>query len=95
MKRVISLTLVVLLIAAMFVGCGGSSSPAGSYAIKTIDGKSLKDYFAAAAEDYGIDVTALLTMVGIDLDHPEDLMSIVLKEMKSHSDLSLLSLSRI
>ena len=53
MKRVISLTLAVLLIAALFVGC--SSSPAG-------------------------DVDTLLEYLGVDLDHPENLMQFVLKE---------------
>ena len=78
MKRVISLTLAVLLIAALFVGC--SSSPAGTYTLKTINGKSAKEYYTAAASEAGIDVDTLLEYLGIDLDHPENLMQFVLKE---------------
>lgn len=91
MKRIISLTLAVLLIAALFVGCSGTGgtggkadSPVGVYTIKTINDKSVKDYFteafAAASEEYGIDMSALLGLMGIDLDHPEDLMQFNLKE---------------
>ena len=80
MKRIVSILLVVLLVASLFVACGGSDSPAGTYSIKSIDGKTLKEYFGAAAEEYGFDVDALLSMMGIDLDHPEDLMSIIVKD---------------
>ena len=86
MKRIISLTLAVLLIAALFAGCAGSKadSPVGTYVIKTINDKSVKDYFTeafgAASEESGFDMSALLTLMGIDLDHPEDLMQITLKE---------------
>ena len=81
MKRIFSLVLAVLLVAALFAGCELLSSPAGTYVVQTINGKSVKDYYTTAAkEEYGIDVTGLLTLLGIDLDHPEELMSIVLKE---------------
>ena len=84
MKRIISLALAVLLIAALFVGCSGSSNPAGTYVIKTINDKSLKDYFteafAAEAGDSDLDMTALLGLLGIDLDHPEEFMKIALNE---------------
>ena len=85
MKRIISLTLAVLLIAALFAGCAGSKadSPVGTYVIKTINDKSLKDYFTeafGAAAEEGFDMSALLAMMGIDLEHPEDLMRITLKE---------------
>ena len=85
MKRIISLTLAVLLIAAHFAGCAGSKadSPVGTYVIKTINDKSVKDYFTeafGAASEQGFDMSALLAMMGIDLEHPEDLMQITLKE---------------
>ena len=85
MKRIISLTLAVLLIAALFAGCAGSKadSPVGTYVIKTINDKSVKDYFTeafGAASEEGFDMSALLAMMGIDLEHPEDLMQITLKE---------------
>lgn len=42
MKRVISLALAVLMIAALFVGC--SSGPEGTYKIKTVDGQEYSAY---------------------------------------------------
>ena len=44
MKRIVSIVLVVLMIAALFAGCS-SSSPEGTYKIKSINGKDLKTYF--------------------------------------------------
>lgn len=42
MKRIVSLTVAVLLIAALFVGC--SSGPEGTYKVKTIDGEEYSTY---------------------------------------------------
>lgn len=42
MKRVISLALAVLMIAALFVGC--SNGPEGTYKVKTIDGQDYSTY---------------------------------------------------
>lgn len=78
MKRIISLTLAVLLIAALFVGCG--STPAGVYTLKTINGSSVKEYYTAAAEAEGIDIDKLLELIDIDLEHPENMMQIELKD---------------
>ena len=81
MKRILSLVLAVLLVAALFAGCELLGSPAGTYTVKTINGKSVKDYYTTTAkEEYGVDLTGLLSLLGIDLDHPEELMSIDLKE---------------
>ena len=80
MKRTISLILAVLLVAALFAGCELFGSPAGTYTLKTINGKTLREYYTESAKDYGIDVEKLLKLLGIDLDHPEELMSIVLNE---------------
>ena len=81
MKRILSLVLATLLLAALFAGCELLGSPAGTYTVQTINGQSVKDYYTTAAkEEYGVDLTGLLSLLGIDLDHPEELMSIVLKE---------------
>ena len=81
MKRMISLVLAALLVAALFAGCELLGSPAGTYTVQTINGQSVKDYYTTTAkEEYGVDLTGLLSLLGIDLDHPEELMSIVLKE---------------
>ena len=79
MKRTLSLILAVLLVAALFAGC--DFSPVGTYTVKTINGQSVKDYYTATAkEQYGVDLSGLLSLLGIDLDHPEELMRIELKE---------------
>ncbi len=44
MKRIVSLTLVVLMVAALFVGCG-SSKPEGTYKVKTMNGKEPEAYY--------------------------------------------------
>ena len=81
MKRILSLVLATLLLAGLFVGCELLGSPAGTYTVQTINGQSVKDYYTTAAkEEYGVDLSGLLSLLGIDLDHPETLMSIVLKE---------------
>ena len=46
MKRIVSLTLVVLMIAALFVGCG-SNGPEGTWKVKTIDGEKYSEYVDA------------------------------------------------
>ena len=67
MKRIVSITLVVLMIAAMFVGCG-SSSPEGLYKIKTVNGKSMMDSLKEEAGDEMTEeqIKALLSFLGID-----------------------------
>ena len=42
MKRIVSLTVAVLLIAALFAGC--SSGPEGTYKVKTINGEEYSQY---------------------------------------------------
>ena len=73
MKRVVSLMLVVLMIAAIFVGCGSSGSsgdvgnPEGLYKIKSVNGKSVKEYFKSetgVTNDSDIDLA--LAYLGID-----------------------------
>ena len=82
MKRILSLVLAILLAAALFAGCelADTGSPEGTYSIQTINGKSLREYYAKNAEAKGIDVDTLLANMGIDLNHPEDLFSITLRE---------------
>lgn len=60
MKRIVSLALVVLLIAALFVGCGNSSVE-GTYLIKSMGGVAVEDMFKEeAGEDFDLD--AILSM---------------------------------
>ena len=67
MKRIVAITLVVIMVAALFVGCG-SSSPEGLYRVKTMNGQSLKDAMMAemgsgATEDQ---LNAFLQLMGIE-----------------------------
>lgn len=81
MKRIISLALVVLMAAALFVGCSGDSA-AGTYKLKSIDGKDPKTYFSASLPDGATDedINALLAMSGLNLDTIADIISITLKD---------------
>ena len=68
MKRILSLVLATLLLAGLFVGCELLGSPAGTYTVQTINGQSVKDYYTTAAkEEYGVDLSGLLSLLGIDL----------------------------
>ena len=48
MKRVIALTMAVLMIAALLVACGG---PEGKYVVKSIDGKAVDEAIKESAEE--------------------------------------------
>ena len=74
MKRTFALLLALLMVAILFVGC----SPAGTYHLKTIDGKDPYDYYMDefkkqfdADED---DINELLEYLGIDEDDLKDPM---------------------
>lgn len=77
MKRVISIALVVLFVAALLVGCGGSSDPVGSYKIKSVGGKAIKDMINDELEGSGMSVDDYLKMVNID--SLEDMITLELK----------------
>ncbi len=76
MKRIISMTLVVLMIAALFAACG-SSSPAGKYVVKSINGQTVEEAMKDQAEQSGINVDDMLKMLNID--NIEELITIELK----------------
>ena len=75
MKRIVSLTLVVLMIAALFVGCGSDSVP-GTYKLKKINDKSIKEFYEEIAKAAGVD----LSTMGIDVNKMEDMITITLKD---------------
>ena len=77
MKRIVALTLAVLLVAALFAGCSGSSSsPAGSYVLTGMNGKTVEE---ALQEEMGdlMSIEDLLGMLGIE--SMEELMTLELK----------------
>lgn len=99
MKRIVSITLVVIMVAALFVGC--STSVEGKYKLKTINDKEPKAFFTEM-------MTQMMTAFGMEgeeldkavkemndsLDKLGDLLTIELKadgvmEMKSEMDAAM------
>lgn len=62
MKRIIALTMAVLMIAALLVACGG---PEGKYVVKSIDGKTVDEAIKESAEAAGMSVDDMLKQMGI------------------------------
>ena len=99
MKRIVSITLVVIMVAALFVGC--SSSVEGKYKLKTINDKEPKAFFtdlmtqvykALGADEEQLD--AAMKELNEGLDKLGDLLTIELKadgtmEMKSDMDAAM------
>ena len=77
MKRVIALTMAVLMIAALLVACGG---PEGKYVVKSIDGKAVDEAIKESAEAAGMSVDDMLKQMGIN-----SVEEIVTLELKSDS----------
>lgn len=79
MKRIISISLVVLMLAALLVGCGSSDSadPTGNYVVKSIDGKTIDEAFEEAAKAAGSINEAYLEL--LQIDKPEEIMTIAIK----------------
>lgn len=82
MKRFISILMVALFAATVFVGCG-KSTPEGKYVLKSIGGKSVEDKIKEEAGGAGAEVTeeqikAFLTLMGIGA--PEELITLELKK---------------
>lgn len=81
MKRVISIALVILLVASLFVGCSGNGVT-GTYRLKTINGMDVGEFFNTFIAAFG----------GENVDFKaEDLMVMTLKddgkvEVSSHLD---------
>lgn len=74
MKRVISIVLAVLMVAALLVACGG---PEGKYVVKSIGGKDVEEQLKAQAEASGVSYDELLKQMGVD--KPEEIMTLELK----------------
>ena len=74
MKRVIALTMAVLMIAALLVACGG---PEGKYVVKSIDGKTVDEAIKESAEAAGMSVDDMLKQMGIN--SVEEIVTLELK----------------
>ena len=62
MKRTFSLILALLLVTLFAVSCGGGSSPVGEYVLKTVNGKTVEDYFK---EQLGDEAAQYLSMLNL------------------------------
>ena len=79
MKRIVAIALVAIMVLALLASCGGSSDAAGVYTVKSVGGMSVEEALKASLGEYGegMDIDALLQMVGID--SLEDYMTMELK----------------
>jgi len=82
MKRIIALALAVLMAAAMFAACGGSSGPEGKYVVKSINGETPQDQLQKMVDEKTVEsassVEDLLKVFGVD-----SVEEIVTMELKS------------
>lgn len=80
MKRTFALLLVLVMVAALFVGC----SPAGTYHVETIDGKKPHDYYIEELKSSfhvgDDDVKELLERLKVDEDDLKDPIKLELKK---------------
>lgn len=75
MKRVISVILVSLMVAALFTGCGKSADIAGKYIVKTVNGETLEESFKKSLEEFGeYTLDDYLELIG--LESLDDFMTI-------------------
>ena len=77
MKRVISIAMAVLMIAALFVGCAGSG-PAGKYVVKSIDGKTVDEMLDETAQSAGMSKEDLMKQMNIT--SAEEIITMELKD---------------
>lgn len=74
MKRIISIALIALMVAALLTACGG---PDGKYVVKSIGGKAVDEVVKEQAEALGESADELLKQMNID--KAEELMVLELK----------------
>lgn len=83
MKRIVSLVLVVMLVAALFVGCSKSGSPEGTYYIKSMGGVSMEDMLKKeAGEEFDLD--SILSMFKVS-----SLGELITMELKADGTVSM------
>lgn len=76
MKRIGSILLAIFLLAALFAGC--SYTVEGSYQLKSINGKNVKEYFSELATREGIDFDTLMDSMNANTDTLGDMMTLTL-----------------
>ncbi len=76
--RILALVLAAVMVCALFVACA-ASKPDGTYKVKTINGKSMKDYMSEQAEAAGYSLEDMLSMIGIKENELNDMISFTFK----------------
>ena len=76
--RILALVLAAVMVCALFVACA-ASKPDGTYKVKTINGKSMKDYMSEQAEAAGYSLEDMLSMIGIKENELNDMSSFTFK----------------
>lgn len=78
MKRIVSLSLAVLMLAALFVACS-SNSVEGTYKLTKINDKNVKEYFDDLASLTGMS----LEVLGLNTENLDNMMVITLNSDKT------------
>ena len=76
--RILALVLAAVMVCALFVACA-ASKPDGTYKIKTINGKPMKDFYTEQAEAAGYSLEDMLSMIGIKENELNDMISFTFK----------------
>ena len=76
MKRIIALTMAVLMIAALLAGCSG---PEGKYVVKTIGGTEVKEALEQSLTQSGSEMTLDEYMKKVDVESADEIITIELK----------------
>lgn len=76
MKRFVAIAAAVLLMAALFAGCG-SSSAAGKYVLKSMDGQDVNEALKADLEEVGMSLDEYLEL--FEIETLEEFMTVELK----------------
>lgn len=72
--RILALVLAAVMVCALLVACA-ASKPSGTYKIKTINGKSMKDYMKEQAEAVGYSLDDMLSLMGVKESELDDMIS--------------------
>ncbi len=76
--RILALVLAAVMICALLAACA-ASKPDGTYKIKTINGKPIKDFYAEQAEAAGYSLEDMLSMMGIKENELYDMFTFTFK----------------
>ena len=82
MKKMLAILLVVVTVFGMLAGCSAKKTvdAEGTYLVKTIDGKTVKEYFDEMAQEYGMDIETIAPLMGLEVDTLDEFITIELNK---------------